>query len=83
MTIIFQRYNGSEWIDESESGGSGSANHASLTNLAWTNSRHTGDADTYAGFDSEGNATFLGRGVDGGSAASVYLPTQNIDGGNA
>jgi len=54
MSITFQRYNGSEWVTESEGGGGGISNHASLTNLAWTNSKHTGSASHLAGFDSLG-----------------------------
>jgi len=60
MTIQFQRWNGSEWVTESTGGGSGAAsNHASLTNLDWENSRHTGTANKYAGFDSSGDAAYL------------------------
>ena len=55
MTIIAQRYNGTEWVNETFSGGGGgSSNHASLTNLDWTLSAHEGTVDTLAGFDSTG-----------------------------
>ena len=57
MTIAFQRYNGSEWVTESESGETGSSNHASLTNLDWLNSKHTGVASSFAGLDGDGDAT--------------------------
>jgi len=56
MSLVFQRYNGTEWITESEGDTSGSSNHASLTNLSWLNSRHTGAALRVAGFDADGNA---------------------------
>ena len=36
-------------------GGSGTYDHAELSNLDWTNSNHTGTASTLAGFDSSGN----------------------------
>ena len=45
MAITFQRYNGSEWVTESEGGGGGISNHASLTNLAWSNAQHEIDTD--------------------------------------
>ncbi len=83
MTIEFQRYNGSEWVAESEDSGGANSNHATLTNLAWTNSKHTGTADRYAGFDSNGDAAYLGRDVDGGFSNSTYLSGQAFDGGGA
>ncbi len=59
MTIIFQRYNGSEWVTEPTSdGGGGASNHASLTNLSWLNSRHEGTAVKLAGFDASGEAAY-------------------------
>ena len=57
MTIAFQRYNGSEWVTETESVSGGVTNHASLTNLDWHLAGHTGGASTLAGFDSDGNPT--------------------------
>lgn len=62
MTIAFQRWNGTEWVTESEGGGS-TSNHASLTNLDWGLSKHTGTANTTAGFDSSGNPTYTSAGV--------------------
>ncbi len=59
MTIAFQRYNGSEWVTETESSSGGVTNHASLTNLAWELSKHTGTADKYAGWDSNGDPAEL------------------------
>ena len=58
MTVILQRYNGSEWVTETiGGGGGGSSNHASLTNLSWALAGHTGTALTFAGFDASGEAT--------------------------
>jgi hypothetical protein len=51
-------------------GGIVSTNHAALSNLAWTDSAHTGTADKYAGFDASGNPVYL----DGGSGGSYTLP---------
>ena len=57
MSLNVQRYNGSGRISEDFGGDGGSAsNHASLTNLAWLNSRHTGTDSRVAGFDSSGDA---------------------------
>ena len=67
MAITFQRYNGLEWVTESEGGGGGISNHASLTNLAWLNSKHTGTANTVAGFDADGDAEFV-------DLAGEYVP---------
>jgi len=46
MTIAFQRYNGSEWVTETESSTGGVTNHASLTNLDFELSGHTGNITT-------------------------------------
>ena len=59
MTIAFQRYNGSEWVTETESSSGGVTNHTSLTNLAWLLGGHTGTANKLAGFDSSGDAAEL------------------------
>ncbi len=39
----------------------GSSNHATLNNIAWTSSGHTGAASTVAGFNSSGVAEYLTR----------------------
>jgi hypothetical protein len=41
-------------------GGGGSSDHATLTQLAWATSGHTGTADRFAVFGSGGGATYLG-----------------------
>ncbi len=53
MAIQFQRYNGSEWVNEDPTGGGGSSsNHAGLTNLAWLLSKHESTvASVLAGFN--------------------------------
>jgi len=83
MAITFQRYNGSEWINESEGGSTGSSNHASLTNLDWLNSKHTGTHGKLASFDSEGNASYSEGGFDSLSGGMIYpepVFTDNGDG---
>jgi len=59
MALQVQRWNGSEWVTETLGSGSGSgtSNHAGLTNLIWVSSAHEGTANTFAGFDSGGAAT--------------------------
>ena len=57
MSIYHQRYNGTEWVNETVDGGGsgGASNHATLTNLAWLLSKHEGTAYAIPGFDSNGD----------------------------
>ena len=45
-------------------GGGGGGSHATLTNLLWTSSGHTGTANRIAAFDGSGNTTYSQVGVD-------------------
>lgn len=45
-------------------GGGGSSDHATLSNLAWTSSAHTGTASRLAAFDGAGAAAYQQVGVD-------------------
>lgn len=45
-------------------GGGGSSDHATLTNLPWTSSGHTGTASRVAGFSGAGAATYYQIGAD-------------------
>lgn len=45
------------WLTTELAQGATPSSHANLTNLEWTDSGHTGTADTFAGFDSVGAAT--------------------------
>ena len=67
MTIAFQRWNGTEWVTETESASGGVTNHASLTNLAFENAGHTGPLDMkntaitdvdYVGMNVNGNPAY-------------------------
>ena len=51
MSIVFQRYNGSEWVTETESASGGVTNHASLTNLDFALSGHTGVLQTEQAYE--------------------------------
>jgi len=59
----------SDWTDISAGGGGGVTDHTALTSLPWASSGHTGTADTFAGFDGGGAATYL---TAGGSAQLLW-----------
>ena len=73
-----------EWTVNAQQGGQvavinspgGEINHAKLENLIWTDSEHIGTADTFAGFDSSGDATEYAGSYFDGRYAKLDLTNQ-------
>lgn len=60
-------------------GGGGVTDHTALTSLIWTASAHTGDANTLAGFNGSGSATYLPTAVTGDVSGSYPGPLSVSD----